>query len=419
MSIARARILLSQRRYDAAETELRRALTVDPEDGEGYALLGVCLAETRKRPEALRVLGEAIRLMPEASFPHYVLGHVRLDAGETTGAREAAREAMRLDPTGADPVGLMAQIEVGDGKWAETLAWAERGLALDPEHRMCANLRGVALTKLRRGDEAAAAIDEMLRMNPEDPGAHANRGWQCLHANDPKAALGHFKEALRLAPGHEWARAGLVEALKARNPVYRLLLGYVLWMGSLSPAVRNGLILGGYVAFRLADQAAISYPAAGPVLRPLVWLYIAFVLLTWVGVPLFNLLLRTSRYGRHALNAEQKRGSNVFAAMVVAALTAGAAWWGTGVEGYAVSAGVVGLMTLPVSAWMMMVGTTRFRLVGWAVGVVGALGLGAAVFSFAGRSVGTGANPLFSVWLVGFLGLQLWLVFGGRGRVVR
>ncbi|MEE9403905.1 MAG: tetratricopeptide repeat protein [Algisphaera sp.] len=413
MSVDRARILLQQRRPDTAETELRRALANDPDDGEAYALLGACLAELGKRAEAKEALGEAIRLAPEASFPHYALGHLRCNAGELPAAREAAREAMRLDPTNADPAALMAQIEVEADKWDQALAWAERGLALDAEHGPCANLRGIALTKLRRGDEAAQAIDATLRANPDDPTAHANRGWQCLHASQPKKALGHFREALRLEPGHNWARAGLVEALKARNPIYRLLLGYFLWMGTLKPAARNGLVIGGYVGYRLMDQAAERYPEASPYLRPFLWAYLVFVLLTWVGVPLFNLLLRLSPYGRHALDQAQKRGSDVFGLMLLVTLATGVGYWWTSRDVLGVIALVVGVTTLPVSGWMTLLGTTRFRPVGLAVAGVALLGLAAIAMTIKKGDM----MPLLNVWLIALLGLQLWIVFGGRGRV--
>ena len=36
----------------------------------------------------------------------------------------------------------------------------------------------------------------------------------------------------------DWARVGMIEALKARNPVYRLLLLYFLWMSRLARRAR-------------------------------------------------------------------------------------------------------------------------------------------------------------------------------------
>ncbi len=413
MSITRAQLLIQQNRYPDAEAELRRVLSDNPDDGDAHTLLAVCLAQSGRRPEAHAALDAAVGLAPDWAYPHFVRGHLYSDAGELEQARVAAAEAQRLNPTDADATALLAQIEVRDEKWELALDWAQRGLALDAEHTGCANLRAHALTKLRRHDEAAQAIETTLRGDPENPTSHANLGWQKLHAGQPRVALDHFREALRLEPGHDWARAGLVEALKARNPVYRWLLGYFLWISTLSAQVRNGLIFGGWLGYQVVSGISRSNPALVPWVRPLLWAYLGFVLLTWLGVPLFNLLLRLSPHGRHALDAHQRRGANVFAAMAAATLASAAAW-GLGAGGiWFTAAAMVGLFTLPVSGWMALLGTTRFRSVGVGVAVVGAAGLGELAL---GLTLGMTSPVLFGLWGWGTVGLVLWMTFGGNGR---
>ena len=414
MSIPRAQLLIQQNRHDAAEAELRQALAADPDSGEAHTLLAVCLAKSNRRREAYAALDEAIRLRPDWAYPHFVRGHLLTDTGEWADARAAGQEAQRLDPTNADAAALLSQIDALEGKWEPALAHADRGLALDAEHPGCANLRAHALTKLGRHAEAAASIEATLRGDPENPNSHANLGWQKLHAGKPREALDHFREALRLEPGHEWARAGLVEALKARNPIYRLLLGYFLWMSTLSSRARNGLVIGGWLGYQLADAATRSNPGLEPWLRPLLWTYIAFVVLTWLGVPLFNLMLRLSPHGRHALDAKQRRGSNVFGVMAAVALGSAGAWaLGAGSIWLDVAA-MVGIFTLPVSGWMALQGTTRFRPVAVAIGVVAAAGLSELGLGFSGNT----SPMLFNAWLWGTLGLIVWINFGGRGRVI-
>ena len=56
---------------------------------------------------------------------------------------------------------------------------------------------------------------EALGRNPENAHTNANQGWSLLHGGQPGKALEHFREALRLDPDLEFARAGMVEALKA------------------------------------------------------------------------------------------------------------------------------------------------------------------------------------------------------------
>ena len=66
----------------------------------------------------------------------------------------------------------------------------------------------MALVRLGRRDEAGATLEAALARDPENAVTHANQGWARLHAGDFRGALEHFREALRLNPSLEWARAG-------------------------------------------------------------------------------------------------------------------------------------------------------------------------------------------------------------------
>src|SRR6185436_9021657 len=111
---------------------------------------------------------------------------------------------------------------------------------------------------------------------PENAFTHANQGWTYLNKGEPKKALEHFRESLRLDPANEWARHGIVEALKARNIIYAVMLKYFLWMARLSRGARWGIILGGYFGIQLLASMARSNPAIAPWILPLRILYITF-----------------------------------------------------------------------------------------------------------------------------------------------
>ena len=66
--------------------------------------------------------------------------------------------------------------------------------------------------------------------DPDDAFSHANQGWTLLEQGNRKKAMEHFRESLRLDPTNGWAQAGLVEAIKAGNPVYAVMLKYFLWI---------------------------------------------------------------------------------------------------------------------------------------------------------------------------------------------
>ena len=132
----------------------------------------------------------------------------------------------------------------------------------------------------------------------------------------------HFREALRLDPQLEWARLGIIEAMKARYFVYRIMLNWFLWMMKLSGRAQWGVIIGAYIGYRVLQSIARNNPALAPWIFPLLVAYVSFVVLTWVASPLFNLLLRLNRFGRLALSREEILTSNWVGLCVVVAIGA-------------------------------------------------------------------------------------------------
>jgi hypothetical protein len=208
----------------------------------------------------------------------------------------------------------------------------------------------MALTKLGRTGEAGLTLEEALAQDPEDALTHANMGWNALYERDRTRALEHFREALRLDPELDHARAGMVEALKARNPLYGLMLRYFLWMSTLSGKVQWAIIIGGYLGYRFLGKLATDRPDLAPYIRPVLVVYVVFALLTWIAAPLFNLLLRFNRYGRYALSRDQRRGSTLVGVLLVPALAGLIAWLITDNALALLAAGYFGFLLLPASA---------------------------------------------------------------------
>ena len=316
--LQRAWLLFQQSRYDRAEAEARRALADDPDDAVAHALLAQCLLHQDKHPEAADEAGRAIAADPELPFAHYTAAAVAAARNHYPEAKAAITEAIRLDPADAQHYSLLAAIRAEREQWPGALRAADAGLEHDPEHAGCTNLRAMALTHLGRKDEAAVTLDGALARDPDNAFAHANRGWSLLHERKPKDALHHFREALRLDPDLDYARAGMIEALKARYWVYRRVLGYFLWLSRLSPRTRWGIVIGLFVLQRVIAAMARANPELDPYLFPILIGYFAFVLTTWVAIPLSNLFLRLNRFGRLALSPDQTAGANLVGGAVVA-----------------------------------------------------------------------------------------------------
>jgi tetratricopeptide (TPR) repeat protein len=349
--LQRALILHQQDRHELAEKELRQVLADTPAHAFALALLSITLTELKRRDEAEATAREAIGYGPDLAFAHYALARVLTDRNRLDQALVAIQEAIRLEPGTADYHSMNAAIQLSKERWPAALEAAETGLQLDPEHVSCNNLRAMALVKLGRKADASATIDSTLSREPENSFSHANKGWTLLEQGRRKEALAHFQESLRLEPGNEWAREGLVEGLKAGNPLYAIVLKYFLWMRKLPSGTRWAVIVGGYFGNRILGALAQSNPDLAPWIAPIRILYLAFALLTWLASPLFNLMLFVHPLGRHALASLERRQ-----AILVGLCLAGALLLLLGTLDPSVraenlfAAMVVGLLAIPVAA---------------------------------------------------------------------
>jgi tetratricopeptide (TPR) repeat protein len=349
-NLQRALLLFQQSRYELAEEQLRQALAVEPDDAHAHALLALCLAHREKFDEATTEARQAIHHAPDFDFAHYAHASVLHDRNDLGAAQRAIEEALRLAPEDADYWALLSQIRLDQRQWAPALEAAETGLRFVPDHVACTNLRAIALVKLGRKSEAGATIDAALARNPQDAVTHANQGWTLLEQNQPAKALEHFRESLRLDPTNEWARSGIVEALKARNVIYGAMLRYFLWISKLPAGAQWAVILGGYFLNRALGSAAKGNPDLAPWILPIRIIYLTAALLTWTADPLFNLLLRVNRFGRLALSDEQRTASSWFGATVFLALASLALCLAFGFNSvFVISALVFGFLMVPVA----------------------------------------------------------------------
>ena len=392
-------LLAQQGRTELAERELRLALGDDPDDAETHALLALVLCDQEgRRTDALQSARAAVGLAPDHPFPHYAEARVHLAAERWLAAERAAREAVLIDPDSPAHFGALSASYAGRERWTEALEAADKGLEIDPNHDACMNLRAVALVHLGRKDEAGSTLRGALARDPENSHTHANQGWALLHRGDRAGAMEHFREALRLEPENGWARDGLVEALKARNPLYAGMLRYFLWMQRLDGRTRWMVIVGGLLGYHVVRGVARARPDLSPWLLPLMVAYGVFVLLSWTAPRMFDALLLASSEGRWTLSPEARRAARWMAAGVALPLL----WIGLALSGTGwawMAALLFAALLIPLAATFR---GSRARVSrGLAMGAAALYAMAFLSMAFWVRGDAGMANTLFSVVLLG------------------
>lgn len=401
-TLQKASLLIEQSRFDLAERELRTLLTHEPGHTLAMRLLAICLLSQGRPVNALEISGNLVGLEPDEPQNLYIHAAILLNLDRDGEAEEYVREAIRLYPYDADYFELLARVYLGRKRWAEALAYADEGLALDPAHVNCLNVRTTCLTKLNRKAEAARTIEDVLEQDPENPYSHANVGWTKLEHGDHKGAQVHFAEALRLDPTLEYARAGMLEALKAGNFIYRAFLAFYFWLGRFQGKSQWGIIIGIYLVSRVIRTAAKSQP----LLVPVGVLLSVLIYLTWVIEPLFNLFMRLHPKGRYILTERERDGANWVGALMGVALTALATSLLAEIDDFLMLALVAGTMVLPVSQLYAVEAEKPKRVIRiytLALAAVGLLALLGTAFNAAGLEM------LYGLYMLGIFAFG-WVV---------
>ena len=367
-SLERALALCDLGRLDDAEEALRKALHEDPDDPIAHGILALVLLDLDRADEALQAASTTIALAPDLSLGHTASAQALLSLGRFDDAEASANEAIRIDPEDPDPWVLLTAADLGRGRWPDALSAADKALALEPESESARGLRAVALA-MSRGADWQEAADQTLAVAPDSALAHAFSAQAYLARGGEREAAEHFREALRLDPESEFAQAGLADAMKAEHPLFKPLFRFFLWQERLSRGWKIALTVGPILVVRALRPAADH----NPLVIGLIALWIAFVAVTWLSVPIANVALRFSAVGRAVLPADQKRSSTAFLVFVGAALLAVVLSL-TVSSGFVLAAFAAGLLAFAVGS-AHSVGRRRRRIV-----YAGAVTAGVAAF---------------------------------------
>ncbi len=317
----RGSVLFEQGRFKDAIGEFYGHLSETPEDSRTFALISVCCLNLKNYSEATLLAKKAIAFDPESASAFYAFALTHLAQNEFREAKEAIDSSLRLDPNDADYCALLAQIQMFRRRFQEGLHACERGLGIDPDNVRCHNIRNLLQMALKgKAQDSKVA----LSLDPEDGLSHSVEGYAQLHIGDSRSALTHFREALRLNPDRDLARRGFIEALKARNPVYRWLFRYWIWKSRFPFWLQWSFLVGGMVVSQIWLQILEAKEPVPIILLMAMVAYTGSAIAAYLGQDLFNLSLRFDREGKHAVSAQDaNRASWLGAALLMPLMLVG------------------------------------------------------------------------------------------------
>ena len=186
--------------------------------------LGLAQLENEQPAQAAESFGELARLVPGDPLPHADLAVAQLRQQQTEEALGSIGRALEKAPGRADLLAIQAEALQWAGRPEEALAVLEKAMAAAPEnlevlyaaYRQATTQEGEAAERV-----AAAAIERLARLRPENVVVLAQLGGRAVRRGDRAAATGAYlriKELIWQSPQAEGPLGQLLAALESGEP---------------------------------------------------------------------------------------------------------------------------------------------------------------------------------------------------------
>jgi len=152
-----------------ARAYAHKALVLDPDSGEAYAVLGMLATEkkTGSMPnlvEAFKDLRRAIALDPGSGPAHEWYGVALLEKGEVTEAYGELNTAAQLDPLSVATTSWLGTAAYLERRYGDAVAYARETLDLSPQRGDAYQTLGLAYEALGDDSRAAAAFTRLAEV---------------------------------------------------------------------------------------------------------------------------------------------------------------------------------------------------------------------------------------------------------------
>ena len=203
--LALGRALISQQKFSEAIAPLREYVQHEPLDFQGYYTAGLAYKGLQQWEPSIELLQRAARLNPTSYEVHYELGTVLAVTGQTERAIHELRAAEKIRPSAPEVHDQLAQLlakrgqkELAQKEHSESVALASRGDA----HAEAGEFNAQANQLLAAGNARAAAnaYREALRADPNNPQLHYNLSLALDKLGDQSAERHELEKAIQLNP---------------------------------------------------------------------------------------------------------------------------------------------------------------------------------------------------------------------------
>lgn len=192
--------LVQQAFFDlsGATRSVERALELDPTFLQAQIQYARLLFGAGNTGKAETVIRDALALAPEEAAAHSVLGFIVLARGRTEEARAHFERSVALDSTSGEPRLGLGIASMRGNRTTEALADIMAAATLAPQMSLYQSYLAKAFYEERNFEQAFAALGAAMELDARDPTPHLYAGIFQNDLNRPGRAVVSFEESIRL-----------------------------------------------------------------------------------------------------------------------------------------------------------------------------------------------------------------------------
>lgn len=201
-------------KVDEAALQLRAAIKVDPDNGRALMLLGLALADQAELEEAEVYLVQATKKSKDAR-PWFELGVVQNKRGDDLGAEASLARAVAIEPENSLYQYAYGEMLRFNKKYDEAIEAYRKATELQPPHPKASAKLGYALFQAQRLGEAEVFLTEAVRKEPKNPFNYYNLAIVYREQKKTKLAIEMYERFLEVADKEDGDRPRAEACIKA------------------------------------------------------------------------------------------------------------------------------------------------------------------------------------------------------------
>ncbi len=165
----RASQLLAVGRVDEAGADIERALDLDPNYSDAFALQSIIAVVQNEKDKALRSAQKAVEAGPDSATARIAMSYAQQAGFDLERARASVEEAVKLDSNDALAWARLAELWSSTGYLDKGLDAAKKAVALDPNLARTQMVLGFAYLMQVKTTESKAAFEKAIELDQAEP----------------------------------------------------------------------------------------------------------------------------------------------------------------------------------------------------------------------------------------------------------